>query len=45
MMTDAKDRQLTLGWFWTTVLRDLDIQFYKPYSRVVDLSEGKPLGA
>src|SRR5207249_5355311 len=31
-----------IGWFWDTVLRDLDIQFYKPYSRVVDLSEGKP---
>src|SRR5206468_2679621 len=27
---------------WDTVLGDLDIQFYKPYSRVVDLSEGKP---
>ncbi|PYK09514.1 MAG: AMP-dependent synthetase [Verrucomicrobia bacterium] len=31
-----------IAWFWETVLRDLDIQFYKPYSRVVDLSEGKP---
>jgi len=31
-----------IPWFWDTVLRDLDIQFYKPYSRVVDLSEGKP---
>ena len=31
-----------IAWFWGTVLRDLDIQFYKPYSRVVDLSEGKP---
>jgi acetyl-CoA synthetase len=30
-----------IPWFWDTVLRDLDIQFYKPYSRVVDLSEGK----
>ena len=30
-----------IAWFWDTVLRDLDIQFYKPYSRVVDLSEGK----
>ena len=29
-------------WFWDAVLRDLDIQFYEPYSRVVDLSEGKP---
>src|SRR5437660_9030391 len=31
-----------IAWFWDSVLRDLDIQFYKPYSRVVDLSEGKP---
>jgi acetyl-CoA synthetase len=31
-----------IAWFWDTVLRDLEIQFYKPYSRVVDLSEGKP---
>jgi acetyl-CoA synthetase len=31
-----------IPWFWDTVLRDMDIQFYKPYSRVVDLSEGKP---
>ena len=30
-----------IAWFWDTVLRDLGIQFYKPYSRVVDLSEGK----
>src|SRR2546430_10398122 len=31
-----------IPWFWDTVLRDLDIQFYKPYSQVVDLSQGKP---
>jgi acetyl-CoA synthetase len=31
-----------IAWFWDAVLRDLDIQFYKPYSRVVDLSQGKP---
>ena len=31
-----------IAWFWDRVLGDLDIQFYKPYSRVVDLSEGKP---
>lgn len=31
-----------IAWFWDAVLRDLNIQFYKPYSRVVDLSEGKP---
>jgi acetyl-CoA synthetase len=31
-----------IAWFWHAVLRDLDIQFYEPYSRVVDPSEGKP---
>ena len=31
-----------IAWFWDAVLRDLDIQFYKPYSSVLDLSEGKP---
>src|SRR2546430_2918843 len=31
-----------IAWFWDTVVRDLEIQFYKPYSRVVDLTEGKP---
>jgi acetyl-CoA synthetase len=31
-----------IAWFWDSVLRDLDIQFYKSYSRVVDLSDGKP---
>jgi acetyl-CoA synthetase len=31
-----------VAWFWNAVLSDIDIEFYKPYSRVVDLSEGKP---
>jgi acetyl-CoA synthetase len=31
-----------IAWFWDTVLRDLDIRFYRPYSHVVDLTEGKP---
>jgi acetyl-CoA synthetase len=31
-----------IAWFWDTVLRELDIQFYQPYSQIVDLSEGKP---
>src|ERR1700722_14783450 len=30
-----------IGWFWDTVLKDLDIQFYTPYSQVVDLAGGK----
>jgi acetyl-CoA synthetase len=31
-----------IAWFWDTVLADLDIQFAKPYSAIVDLSDGKP---
>src|SRR5438094_2089389 len=31
-----------IAWFSDTVLRDLDIQFSRPYSQIVDLSEGKP---
>ena len=27
-------------WYWDATIRDLDIQFYKPYSRVLDLSDG-----
>ena len=29
-----------VGWFTDAVLKFLDIQFYKPYSEVVDLSQG-----
>jgi acetyl-CoA synthetase len=31
-----------IAWFWDTVLHDLDIRFYRPYSHVLDLTEGKP---
>ena len=31
-----------IAWFWDAVLCDLDIQFYEPYSRVVDLTGGRP---
>ena len=31
-----------IAWFWDTVLHDLDIQFYRTYSQVLDLTEGKP---
>src|SRR5262249_56917772 len=31
-----------MAWFWDSVLRDLEIRFYKECSGVVDLSEGKP---
>jgi len=30
-----------IAWFWQSVLRDLGIEFYEPYSRIVDLSAGK----
>jgi acetyl-CoA synthetase len=29
-----------LDWFWNAVLYFLDIQFYEPYSQVIDLSKG-----
>ncbi|MHA2153351.1 MAG: AMP-dependent synthetase, partial [Candidatus Thorarchaeota archaeon] len=29
-----------VGWFTDAVLKFLDIQFYNPYSKVVDLSHG-----
>ena len=29
-----------VAWFTDAVLKYLDIQFYEPYSKVVDLSEG-----
>ena len=27
-------------WFWNAVIKNLDIQFYTPYERVLDLSDG-----
>lgn len=29
-----------IAWFWNAVLKDLNIEFYTPYTQVVDLSEG-----
>ena len=29
-----------LDWFWNTVLAELGIEFYEPYEKVVDLSDG-----
>jgi acetyl-CoA synthetase len=29
-----------IEWFWNAVIADLDIQFYQPYSKIVDLSHG-----
>jgi acetyl-CoA synthetase len=31
-----------IAWFWDAVVRDLGIEFFDPYERVVDLSAGKP---
>ena len=29
-----------IEWFWEAIFRELDIEFYQPYERVVDLSRG-----
>ena len=29
-----------IAWFWEAVFEDLDIEFYEPYTQVVDLSRG-----
>ncbi|CAN5710902.1 AMP-binding protein [soil metagenome] len=29
-----------IRWFWNAVLTDLDIQFYRPYTEIVDLRDG-----
>ena len=31
-----------IEWFWDAVVRDLGIEFYEPYRRVLDTSDGKP---
>lgn len=31
-----------IGWFWEAVVRDLDLRWIKPYSRVMDQSKGVP---
>jgi acetyl-CoA synthetase len=31
-----------IEWFWDAAIKDIDIAFYRPYDKVVDLSEGKP---
>ncbi len=31
-----------IGWFWDSVIKDLNIEFYEPYRQVVDLSRGYP---
>src|SRR5262245_55897359 len=29
-----------IEWFWEAVLRDLDIRFFTPYTKILDLSRG-----
>ena len=36
----ARRSTTDLEWFWNAVLRDLDIRFYSPYTRVLDTSRG-----
>jgi acetyl-CoA synthetase len=31
-----------IEWFWDAVVKDLGIEFFEPYERVLDLSRGKP---
>jgi acetyl-CoA synthetase len=31
-----------VSWFWDAVVRDLGLEFFTPYERVLDLSEGAP---
>lgn len=38
----VKRSQEDIEWFWDAVVRDLEIEFYEPYHRVLDLSRGKP---
>ena len=39
LLTRAAD---DVAWFWDATIKDLDLQFYRPYERVVDLSNGTP---
>ena len=31
-----------IEWFWDAAIKDIDIAFFRPYEKVVDLSQGKP---
>ncbi len=39
LLTRAAD---DAAWFWDATVKDLDLQFYRPYDAVVDLSDGTP---
>jgi acetyl-CoA synthetase len=30
-----------IEWFWDAAIKDIDVAFYRPYEKVVDLSQGK----
>jgi acetyl-CoA synthetase len=38
----VKRSQDDVEWFWDAVVKDLGIEFYEPYTRVMDDSKGKP---
>jgi acetyl-CoA synthetase len=38
----VKRSQDDVEWFWDAVVRDLGIEFFEPYTQVLDLSEGIP---
>lgn len=31
-----------VAWFWDAMLRELDVQFYEPYTHILDLTDGIP---
>ncbi len=40
-LKELQDRSTSeIEWFWDAVLEDLDIEFYRDYDQIVDLSEG-----
>jgi acetyl-CoA synthetase len=38
----VKRSQDDIEWFWDAVVKDVGIEFYEPYERILDVSEGKP---
>jgi acetyl-CoA synthetase len=38
----VKRSQADIEWFWDAVVQDLDIEFYEPYTQVLDTSGGIP---
>jgi acetyl-CoA synthetase len=38
----VKRSQDDIGWFWDAVVKDLGIEFFRPYDRVLDTSRGMP---